>query len=88
MAIAEYLCIDFTNAVLEKISTFQSKDMDKTAKSLEGSIVTKMKAKRQHNILLVDDLFETGKTLTECVSILKNDPMLKKIFVLVMTKTR
>ena len=88
LAIAEYLGIDFTNAVLEKVSPIQSKDMIKSIKSLEGSINAKVKATRPHNILLIDDLFETGKTLTECVSVLKNHPLLKKIYVLVMTKTR
>lgn len=88
MAIAEYLGINFTNAVLEKISATPSKDMARANKSLEGSIQAKIKATRPHNILLIDDLFETGQTLTECVSVLKSDPLLKKVYVLVMTKTR
>jgi len=88
MAIAEHLGIDFTNAVLEKVSSASSKDMDRTNKRLKGSIQAKIKATRSHNILLIDDLFETGQTLTECVSVLKSDPLLKKVYVLVMTKTR
>jgi len=88
MAIAEYLGINFTNAVLEKISTIPSKNIAKSNKVLGGSIQAKVKATRPHNILLIDDLYETGQTLEECVSVLKSDPLLKKVYVLVMTKTR
>jgi len=87
-AIAEYLSISYTDEVLEKTSSSQAKDMSKATKDVKGNIVAKIKAKRQHNILLIDDLFESGETLTECVSVLRDDPMLKKIYVLVMTKTR
>ena len=54
---------------------------------MKGSIKAAMKATKPHTILLVDDLFDTGSTMSECVSILKEDPKLKKIYVLAMTKT-
>ena len=87
-AIAGYLHVSFTNEVLGKNTTLQSKNMDRTEKNLEGSIVAKIRATRPHTILLIDDLFSTGKTLSECVSVLRADPLLKRIFVLAMTKTR
>ena len=62
--------------------------MDRADKSLEGSIIAKTKATRPHTILIIDDLYSTGKTMSECVSVLKADPLLKKIYVLAMTKTR
>lgn len=87
-AIAEYLDVSFTDDVLEKTTSEQSKNMNKADKSLKGSIVAKLKAKKPHSILLVDDLYSTGETLTECVSVLRNDPNLKNIYVLAMTKTK
>jgi predicted amidophosphoribosyltransferase len=87
-AIAMYLNIGFSNKVLEKVEGFQSKNMAKTDKNLEGSIVARTKATRPHTILLVDDLYSSGKTMSECVSVLRADPLLKKIYVLAMTRTR
>ena len=87
-AVAEYLNKSFSNNVLEKVSQLQSKDMNKAMKDLKGSIIAKIRATRPHIILLVDDLYSTGKTITECVSVLRTDPLLEKIYVLAMTKTR
>ena len=87
-AISEYLNLSFTDKVLEKTSTEQSKNMNRADKNLKNSFVAKVKAKRPHNILLVDDLFSTGESFRECVSTLKQDPNLKKIFVLAMTRAR
>ena len=87
-AVAKYLGKSFNNEVLVKVIDAQSKDMEKSSKNLEGSIEMKIKAKATANILLIDDLFATGKTISECVSVLRSDPMVKKIYVLVMTKTK
>jgi len=86
--IADYLGIACTGDVLENISIQQSKDMDKSTKCLKGSIVKKLDAKKPHTALLIDDLYCTGNTITECVSALRTDPLLNKIYVLIMTKTR
>jgi predicted amidophosphoribosyltransferase len=86
--IAKHLNISFLDEVLEKTSSKQAKNISKTDKNLKLSIIAKMKATRPHTILLVDDLFDTGNTMRECVSVLRNDPKLKKIFVLAMTKTK
>ncbi len=87
-AIAEYLNISTTDIVLEKTTTEQSKNMGRSDKNLKGSIVAKIKATKTHTILLVDDLFSTGETIYECVSVLRQDPLLKKIYVLSITKTK
>ena len=88
MAIANYLHIPFTDAILVKTSPLKSKNMNKSSKKLAGSIVARKKAAKPINILLVDDLYESGKTLHECVSVLKDDPMMRSIYVLAMTKTK
>jgi len=86
--IADNYKINFGENVLNKVSDLESKNMDKSNKVLEGTIIATKKATRLHNILLVDDLYSTGSTLRECVRILRQDSMLKKIYVLTMTKTR
>jgi len=88
MAISEYLCVEFSDEVLEKTSPLQVKNMSKGTRNLKGSIDAKMKLDVPSNILLVDDLYETGKTLKECVAVLKDDPNIDNIYVLAMTKTR
>ena len=88
MAISEYLHVEFSDLILEKISPLQVKNMSKGARNLKGSINAKIKLDKPCNILLVDDLYETGKTLKECVAVLKDDPNINNIYVLAMTKTR
>jgi len=86
--IADYLNVSYTCDVLKKISPQQSKNMDKNAKCIEGSIVRKLDAKKPHTVLLVDDLYSTGATLTECVSALRTDSLLNKVYAVIMTRTK
>lgn len=87
-AIATYLNVSFTDQVLRKSSDEQSKNMERDNKELSGTIISIKKAKRPFNILLVDDLYSTDGTITECVRILRQDPNLQQIYILTMTKTR
>jgi len=87
-AIATHLNVSFTDQVLQKTSNEQSKNMDRDHKELAGTIISMKKAKRPFEILLVDDLFSTGGTITECVRMLRQDKNLQKIYILTMTKTR
>ncbi|MFT8362302.1 MAG: ComF family protein [Sporolactobacillus sp.] len=71
--------------VLQKTNNVEAKDM--TDKSqIVGTIVMTQKPNGPHNILLVDDLYDTGTTLRECVRVLKLSGI-NKVFVLTMTKT-
>lgn len=79
----------FVEDVLEKNSTIQSKQLSMREKyKLNGVFAQKRHAIRTQNILLIDDLFKTGSTLKECVKVLKEDPLIDKIYVLTVTKTK
>lgn len=87
-AIAQHLKIPYAENVLEKTSSEQAKNMPKGQKSLSGTIVQRLPAKRKCNILLVDDIFSTGATAAECVSVLRQDALIERIYYLAITKTR
>jgi predicted amidophosphoribosyltransferase len=88
-AIAEYVKIPFTDDVLIKITDEQSKNKSGDEKQqIENTIIVQKPAKRECNILLVDDLFQSGATISECVRVLKQDNNIKDIYVLAITKTR
>ena len=55
---------------------------------LSGSIKKCKFFKKKVNILVIDDLYDTGTTLNEVCTVLKKDKYVDKVFVLVMTKTR
>lgn len=86
--IAKYLNIPFIDEVLIKKTDEQSKNMDKSQKKISGTIVAVKRANKPCNLLLIDDLYDTGATLKECVKVLKEDINFKSIIVLTMTKTR
>lgn len=87
--IADYLKKPFLDNVLVKSSSAQSKDMDINQKQkLKGTISITRKGIRGFSVLIVDDLFQTGSTLTECVNALKDDNNLKNVYVLTMSKTK
>lgn len=79
-AIASVLDVPYTNKVLSKISTQEAKAIPPDERNLSGMIKMLSPAKRACNILLVDDLFQTGTTANECVSVLKKDKLIKDIY--------
>jgi predicted amidophosphoribosyltransferase len=85
--IAMHLNIPYSEKVLAKPTSEQAKDMDKNKKSLHGTVTLLIKPKRICNILLIDDLYSTGSTMSECTRVLKTEELINKIYVLAITKT-
>lgn len=62
-------------------------DIHIITKLIKGSIIKEKNFKKKVNILLVDDLFDSGATLNEAVDMLKRDINVADVYVLTMTKT-
>ena len=88
-AVAERLKIYFCDDVLIKTSGTQLKGTTAEQKAQMGNFIEKTrKAKRRHNVLLIDDLYQTGTTLNYCTERLKEDQLIDKVYVLAITKTK
>lgn len=87
-AIAKHYNIPYTNKILTKTSSVQSKNLPKENKNLTNTIKVLKKAVRRCSILLIDDLYATGTTATECTKALKKDDLIDKIYLFSITKTR
>lgn len=87
--IAAYLNKAYADNILIKNSELQLKNVDSTEKiKMEHTITVSKKAKRKYSALIVDDIYDTGKTLNDAVTALRNDNNLVSIYVLTMTKKR
>lgn len=88
-AISDYLNIRMSTQVLKKSKHEQLKNAGINEKSdlIKGSITKDKNFKKKVNILLVDDLFDSGATLNEAVDVLKSDINVANVYVLTMTKT-
>ena len=86
--LAEKLGIPYAESVLIKTDDTPAKSMAKDNKQLKGSIIQQKPAKRKCNILLIDDFYSTGSTANECVSVLKKDPLIDKVYYFAIAKTK
>lgn len=74
---------------ISKNSRTQSKSLAKEQKTeISGTVIRHKGFKKKVNVLAVDDLYQSGKTLNEVVGVLKNDSNIVNIYVLTMTKTK
>lgn len=75
--------------VIENNSSIQSKDLAGDEKDkITDSMAKKYTFEIPVSIMLIDDLYQTGSTLNQITRILKSDPNVQNIYVLIMTKTR
>ena len=87
-SLAHELKLPFSNNVLVKTDHSSVKNIEKERRNLSGLIAQKIAAKRHCNVLLVDDFYSTGSTANECVSVLKSDQSVDKVYFLAMVKTK
>ena len=87
--IAAYLKKAYIDNILIKTSDLQLKNIDSEEKTkIDHTIIASKKAKRKYSALIVDDIYDTGKTLNDAVSALRTDSNLVNVYVLTMTKKR
>lgn len=86
--IAHRLHLPYSQDVLKKTSDIPVKNMPRENRNLKGSVTKLKDAKWKCNILLIDDFYTTGETATECVSVLKEDNLIDKIYYLSIVKTK
>lgn len=87
--IANLIGVEYSDEVLQKISSIESKGLSSVDKGqIQGTIIKTAMATKEYNMLLIDDLYKSGATLKECIRVLREDAKIKKIFVLTITKTR
>ncbi len=87
--LANRLNVFYSDNILAKRSGLQLKNITAEEKKKAGNFIEKTRsAKRKHNVLLLDDLYQTGTTLSFCVERLREDPLVERIYVLTITKTK
>ncbi|SMP71444.1 ComF family protein [Anoxynatronum buryatiense] len=88
-ALSNVLKISTDKGVLEKTNRTECKELSSVEKNkIAGTIQLMKRFEREVNILLVDDLYQSGTTLNDATKALKKDSNVKKVYVLTMTKTR
>ena len=89
--ISEILKIAYNDNLLEKtVQTEQMKNVpvEERSSKLKNAYTVSRKELSYNNILLFDDLYETGATANGCVKALKSQKSNIKVFLMAMTKTR
>jgi predicted amidophosphoribosyltransferase len=88
-AIAELIKVSYCDEILAKDISLESQNTTSTEKQqVVGAIHKNQMKEGEYNLLLVDDFYDSGSTLTECVRVLQQDKNIKKIYVFTITKMR
>jgi predicted amidophosphoribosyltransferase len=66
----------------------KSSSRGRRAEALSGAITLVKSPCAPANILLLDDLYETGKTLQQCTYVLRGTPNIGGIYALAITRTK
>lgn len=90
--ISEMTNIPYIENVFFKKTTTPSKDMSTEEKAMLSTQISSsdsyLKTLEGKNILIVDDLYETGSTLEACTKYLQDNLSYASVYILVMTKTK
>lgn len=90
--ISEMTNIPYIENVFSKKTTTPSKDMSTEEKAMLSTQISSsdsyLKTLEGKNILIVDDLYETGSTLEACTKYLQDNLSYASVYILVMTKTK
>ncbi len=87
-AVAGHYNLPYSENILSKSSSVQSKSIGGIKKDLSGTIDMIGIIKSRCNILLIDDLFQSGETASECVKVLKSNPLVEKVYLLSIAKNK
>ena len=63
-------------------------DVDRKRTNVRGAFVVNTQEYKNRCVLLFDDLYDSGTTLTEATEVLYNQGKVKHVLVLTLTKTR
>jgi predicted amidophosphoribosyltransferase len=91
-AMGEHFGIEIIHALIKNSGTSQIKDVGDPAER-EKLLLETIQLKEgldfsNKKLLLIDDLYQSGSTLSVATSVLKDKGKAHKVFVLTMTKTR
>lgn len=89
-AIGECFNVKVSYDILKKNTKQQVKGLDLVEKrrTLESSIICNGNIGGDVSVLLIDDLYESGATLTTATNVLRRKHNVESIYVLTMTKTK
>lgn len=87
-AFSQKMNIPWAEDVLYKEQGVPVKNINKEDRAKNIHIKQAYTAKFKHNILLIDDLYSSGCTANACVKVLRQDPLIDKIYFLAIAKTK